>query len=75
MRRTTEWGRYLRQTAMNATRNLQDLFGAAETAIYTRPDPTPQREDGLSGGGTRRRHSRANGGADRLPPRERRGRD
>jgi hypothetical protein len=74
MRRTIEWGRYLRQTAMNATRNVQDLFGTVETAIYARPDPPPQREDGHPSGSTRRTHGRPSG-TDRLPPRERRGRD
>jgi hypothetical protein len=76
MRRTTDWGRYLRRTAMNVSRNVQDLFGTPEATIYTHPDPTPRREAGPPAsdlahpGG-----ARPAGKANRLSPRERRGRD
>jgi hypothetical protein len=73
-RRSTGLTRYLRQTGMNVSRNVQDLFGTTESAIVTQPDPTPSREDPRRG-----QHSSAEGRrsrkGDRLPPRERRGRD
>jgi len=72
--RSTGLARYLRQTAMSVSRNVQDLFGTTEAAVVTQPDPTPNREDARSG-----HHSSAEGRrfekSDRLPPRERRGRD
>jgi hypothetical protein len=73
-RRSNGLTRYLRDTGMNVSRNVQDLFGTTEAAVVTQPDPTPSREDarsGQHGSGEGRRAGRG----DRLPPRERRGRD
>jgi hypothetical protein len=73
-RRSNGLTRYLRETGMNVSRNMQELFGTTEAAVVTQPDPTPNREDARSGqhsSGERRRSGRG----DRLPPRERRGRD
>jgi hypothetical protein len=67
--------RYLRQTAMNVSRNVQEMFGTTEAVVNTRPDPTPQHENGARSGDQAHAHSRASGKGDRLPPRERRGRD
>ena len=74
-RRPTGLTRYLRETAMNVSRNVQDLFGTTEAAVVTQPDPTPNREGGARSGSRNSAESRASGKGDRLPPRERRGRD
>lgn len=73
-RRSNGLTRYLRDTGMNVSRNVQDLFGTAEAAVVTQPDLTPSRagaRSGQQGPG----ESRRSGNHDRQPPRERRGRD
>jgi hypothetical protein len=74
-RRSTALTRYLRETGMNVSRNVQDLFGTTEAAVVSQLDPTPNR-DGVAptasqtpDAGRRSRRS------DRLPGRGRRGRD
>ena len=74
-RRSTGLTRYLRETAMNVSRNVQDLFGTTEAAVNTRPDPTPNREGSARSGQHSSAEGRRSGKGDRLPPRERRGRD
>jgi len=73
-RRSTALTRYLRETGMSVSRNVQDLFGTTEAAVVSRPDPTPNREGVYSGSQTPAEihRSRKN---NRLPARERRGRD
>ena len=73
-RRSNGLTRYLRETAMSMSRNLQDLFGTAEAAVVTQPDSTPQR-DGAPSSRRSSAESRRSGRGDRMPPRERRGRD
>lgn len=73
-RRSNGLTRYLRDTAMSVSRNMQDLFGTTEAAVVTQPDPTPNREDARSGQHGSAESRRA-GKADRMPARERRGRD
>jgi hypothetical protein len=73
-RRSTGFSRYLRETAIKVSQNVQELFGTTEAAVITQPDPTPSRE----GGGRAGNHTaagRRSGKGDRQPPRERRGRD
>jgi hypothetical protein len=59
---------------MKVSQNVQDLFGTTEAAVVIHPDPTPNRE-GSRTGRQSRTASRRSGTGDRLPPRERRGRD
>jgi hypothetical protein len=73
-RRSNGLTRYLRDTAMGVSRNVQDLFGAAEAVVVTQPDLMPNREDALSGR-HRSGEGRRSGKGERQPPRERRGRD
>ena len=74
MRRQSVWGRKLRNVAAHLTSSAQELFGRAETVRVMPPSEAPQREGGPSD-----EHShttaRSSSKADRLPPRERRGRD
>ena len=74
MRRQKEWGRKLRNVATQLTSSAQEVFGPAESVRMMPPAEAPQRE-----GGPSREHPhstvRSSGKADRLPPRERRGRD
>ena len=74
MRRQTVWGRKLRNVATHLTSSAQEIFGPAETVRLMPPAEAPQREGGLSD-----EHShttaRSSSKSDRLPPRERRGRD
>jgi hypothetical protein len=73
-RRSTALTRYLRETGMNVSQNVQDLFGTTEAAVVSQPDPTPNREGAYSGGETRAERRRSRRG-DHMSPRERRGRD
>ena len=72
--RSTGLSRYLRETGMNVSRNVQDLFGTTEAAVVTQPDPTPNREGPYSGNQTQAERRRSRRG-DHMSPRERRGRD
>jgi hypothetical protein len=74
-RRSNGLTRYLRDTAMSVSRNVQDLFGTTEAAVVTQPDPTPNREDSGRSGQHSSAERRRSSKGDRLPPRERRGRD
>jgi hypothetical protein len=74
-RRSTALTRYLRETAIGVSRNVQDLFGTTEAAVVTQPDPTPNRDGGARSGRQTPAEGRSPGKGDRLPPRERRGRD
>jgi hypothetical protein len=73
-RRSTALTRYIRETAMNVSRNVQDLFGTTEAAVISQLDPTPNREGAHSGGQPFAEGDRS-GRNKRLPARERRGRD
>ena len=74
MRRQKEWGRKLRNVAAHLTSSAQEVFGPAEAVSLAPPAEAPQRE-----GGPADEHphtgARSSSKADRLPPRERRGRD
>ena len=74
MTRQKTWGRKLRNVATHLTSSAQELFGPAEGVNVTPPTATPQREDGPS---DEHPHTtaRSSSKTDRLPPRERRGRD
>ena len=73
-RRSTALARYLRETTMNVSRNVQDLFGTTEAAVISQLDPTPNRE-GAHSGGRRLAAGDRSGRNKRLSARERRGRD
>ena len=73
-RRSNGLTRYLRETAMNVSRNVQDLFGTTEAAVVTQLDPTPNHEGAYSGSQTSAERRRSRRG-DHMSPRERRGRD
>ena len=74
-RRSTGLTRYLRETALKVSQNVQELFGTTEAAVVTQPDPTLAREGGAQAGNHTSAERRRSGKGDRLPPRERRGRD
>ena len=74
-RRSTGLTRYLRDTGMKVSQNVQDLFGTTEAAVVMQPDLTPSREDGTPASQHSAAEGRRSGKGDRLPPRERRGRD
>jgi hypothetical protein len=73
-RRSTAFTRYIRETGMSVSRNVQDLFGTTEAAVVSQLDPTPNRE-GVAGAGGQTAAERRSMRSDRQPPRERRGRD
>jgi hypothetical protein len=73
--RSTALTRYLRETAMNVSRNVQDLFGTTEAAVVSQLDPTPNREGVARSDSQTRTAGRRSRRSDRMPPRERRGRD
>ena len=73
-RRSAALSRYLRETGMKLSRNVQDLFGTTEAAVDTRPDPTPNHEGAYSGNQTPAERRRSRKG-DHMSPRGRRGRD
>ena len=73
-RRSTALTRYLRETGMNVSRNVQDLFGTTEAAVVSQLDPTPNREGAYSGSPTPAEQRRSRKG-DHMSPRGRRGRD
>jgi hypothetical protein len=74
MRRQKDWGRKLRNVAAHLTSSAQEVFGPGEAVNLAPPAEAPEREGGPSNW-----HPPASthslGKADRLPPRERRGRD
>jgi hypothetical protein len=74
MRRQKTWGRKLRNVAAHLTNSAQEVFGLAEAVNLRPPAEAPQREGGPS---DEHPHTaaRSSSKADRLPPRERRGRD
>ena len=74
-RRSTGLTRYLRETGMNVSRNVQDLFGTTEAAVVTQPDPTPNHDGVARTVGQTTDAGHRSGRSDRLPARERRGRD
>ena len=73
-RRSTALSRYLRETGMNVSRNVQDLFGATEAAVVTQMDPTPNRE-GVALGSQSPMEQRRSRKGEHMAPRGRRGRD
>ncbi len=73
--RSTALTRYLRETAMNVSRNVQDLFGTTEAAVVSQLDPTPNREEVARSDSQTHTAGHRSGRSDRLSPRERRGRD
>ena len=73
--RSTAMTRYLRETAMKVSRNVQDLFGTTEAAVVTQMDPTPNREGVVRSAGQTPDVGHRSGSTDRRPARGRRGRD
>ena len=73
-RRSTALTRYLRETGMNVSRNVQDLFGTTEAAVVTQLDPTPSR-DGVTLGSQSPTEQRRSRKGEHMAPRGRRGRD
>jgi hypothetical protein len=74
-RRSTALTRYLRETGMKVSRNVQDLFGTTEAAVVTQPDPTPNHEGVANTVGQTTDVGRRAGRSDQRPGRGRRGRD
>jgi hypothetical protein len=74
MRRQKAWGRKLRNVVAHLTSSAQEVFGAAEAVNLAPPTEAPQREGGPSDEHPHT-EARSSSKADRLPPRERRGRD
>jgi hypothetical protein len=74
MRRQKTWGHKLRNVAAHLTSSAQEVFGPGEAVHLTPPAEAPLREGGPS---DEHPHTaaRSSSKADRLPPRERRGRD
>ena len=70
----SEWQRRLRETANHLTSSARDIFGAVTPVAFTPSDPTPDGKTDPAGKPAPNAH-RAAGKNDRLPPRERRGRD
>ena len=73
--RSTSLTRYLRETGMKVSRNVQDLFGTTEAAVVSQLDPTPNREGVARSDSQTHTAGHRSRRSDRLPPRERRGRD
>jgi hypothetical protein len=73
-RNVSGWERKFRNVVAHLTSSAQDLFGNEAAVAYRPPEPAPGRE---SGSPAEHAHgvARAAGKGDRLPPRERRGRD
>ena len=74
-RRSTALTRYLRETGMKVSRNVQDLFGTTEAAVVTQLDPTPNHEGVARNVGQTGAEQRRSGKGDHIAPRGRRGRD
>jgi hypothetical protein len=74
MKRQTAWGRKLRNVAAHLTSSAQEVFGPGEAVRLTPPGKSPQRE-GVPSDEHQHTAARPSSKADRLPPRERRGRD
>jgi hypothetical protein len=74
-RRSTALTRYLRETGMNVSRNVQDLFGTTEAAVVSQPDPMPNHEGVARTVGQTTDAGRRAGRSERRPGRGRRGRD
>ena len=70
----SRWERKLRQMGMNLVDGIRSIFGSSTAVAYRPPDPEPKREDGPHHGDHPHASVRSKTG-DRLPPRERRGRD
>ena len=72
-RPTPRWERMLRQMGMNLVDGIRNIFGAETAVTYRPPEPEPKRE-----GPHHDDHAHTitpPSADDRLPPRERRGRD
>jgi len=70
----SRWERTLRKIGMNLVDGIRNVFGASTAVAYRPPDPEPKREGGSHPGDHAHTSMRSKTG-DRLPPRERRGRD
>ena len=70
----SEWERRLREVVSHLTSSAREIFGQSEPVTFAPPDQTPQR-----GSDPAEAHPpgalRSASKGDRLPPRERRGRD
>jgi hypothetical protein len=72
-RPTPRWERTLRQMGLNLVDGIRNIFGAEAAVAYRPPEPEPKREGPHHGDHP---HTFTPPSADdRLPPRERRGRD
>jgi hypothetical protein len=69
-----QWERQLRKIGMNLVDGIRNIFGSSTAVAYRPPEPEPKREDGLHHGDHAHTSTPPTPG-DRLPPRERRGRD
>jgi hypothetical protein len=69
------WQRVMRKMALNLAIGFNNIFGSAGAAIYKPPEPTPQREGAPPPDDLARTFTAGTNKGDRLPPRERRGRD
>jgi hypothetical protein len=68
------WQRTLHKMATNLVDGIRNIFGPSDAVAYRPPDPEPKRNDGPQQG-EHGQMFRPSSGDDRLPPRERRGRD
>jgi hypothetical protein len=73
-RPTPRWERRLRKIGMNLVDSIRNIFGGDDAVAYRPPDPEPKREGGPHHGDHTHTHTPSSAD-DRLPPRERRGRD
>jgi hypothetical protein len=74
-RRMPEWERKLRLMGLNLLDGIFNLFGSRDAIVYRQPTPTRRPESDRPNDAHPHPHGHANDPADRLPPRERRGRD
>jgi hypothetical protein len=73
-RPTPQWERKLRKIGSNLVDGIRNIFGSSEAVAYQPPKPEPKHEDAPHH--EDHPHALTPSSADnRLPPRERRGRD
>lgn len=70
----SRWVRGLRNLGMSLVDGIRNIFGSGTAVAYRPPDPEPKRQGDPNHGDQPHASTRPNTG-DRLPPRERRGRD
>jgi hypothetical protein len=70
-----EWERRIRKVGLRLADGITQLFGSSAAVLYRPPEPTRQNESSASPVGPAHHVPRPSNAGDRLPPRERRGRD